>query len=120
WARVGAGSLPVNPPMAMTAWPPLASSRLAALCDPCTAAAHRVVVFSSALTSAEEVLTPPAPPAAPPGAAPAWPDADASRPAPACPLPPCGGPDVPSPPDRAVPLAPPGAVPLAPPGAVPD
>src|SRR5580693_9825081 len=70
-ARVGAGSVPVNPPIAMTALPPLASSRLAALLDPSTAAAQRVVVFSSALSRADDVPTPPGlpppkPPAEPP------------------------------------------------------
>src|SRR5258708_5477842 len=61
-ARVGAGSVPVNPPIAMTALPPLASSRLAALFEPSTAAAQRVVVFSSAWSSADERPAPPGPP----------------------------------------------------------
>src|ERR1700731_224342 len=64
-ARVGAGSVPVNPPIAMTAFPPLASSRLAALFDPSTAAAQRVVGFSSALSSADDEPAPPPP--KPPG-----------------------------------------------------
>src|ERR1700728_2581399 len=76
-ARVGAGSVPVNPPMAMTALPPLASSRLAALFDPSTAAAQRVVVFFSAAVSADDALAPPG--AAPPKPAPAPPEVREGR-----------------------------------------
>src|ERR1700729_1936330 len=74
-ATVGAGSEPVNPPIAITALPPLASSRLAALLDPSTAAAQRVVVFSSALSSADDGPAPPGLPPPPPGAPAAGPAA---------------------------------------------
>src|ERR1700722_10325220 len=92
-ATVGAGSEPVNPPIAITALPPLASSRLAALFDPSTAAAQRVVVFSSALSSADEVpaprgLPPPKPPSAPPARE--VPDGRAPRSVPAAPETPAG------------------------------
>src|ERR1700722_1089442 len=97
-ATVGAGSEPVNPPIAITALPPLASSRLAALFDPSTAAAQRVVVFSSAFSSADEVPAPAGPPARElrrarpaPGAREA-PDGRAPRSVPVRPL---GGPELP-------------------------
>ena len=54
----------MNPPIAMTGLPPLASSSGAALRDPVTAAPHRVVVFSSDLTIADGVPVPPDPPSA--------------------------------------------------------
>src|SRR4051794_9312693 len=65
-ASVGALSLPLNPPIAMTARPlPICSG--AALPAPLVAAAHRVVVLSSSATSAlfEVEPSPPNPP--PPG-----------------------------------------------------
>ena len=40
-ARVGAGSLPLKPPMASTGTPSLPSSSEAALVEPTVAAAHR-------------------------------------------------------------------------------
>src|SRR5882757_8329868 len=63
WARVGAGSEPLHPPIAMTALP-LVRMSVAALWSPTVAAAHRVVVFSSRLVSAEFAVA--SPPCAPP------------------------------------------------------
>src|SRR6266571_8253415 len=57
-ASVGAGSEPLQPPIAMTALP-LASSSEAALWSPTVAAAQRVVAFLSRAASAEFVDVPP-------------------------------------------------------------
>src|SRR4051794_13845195 len=62
WASVGALSLPVKPPMAITALP-VASSIPAACCEPMVAAAHFVFVL---LTSLPRAVLPEAPPPAPP------------------------------------------------------
>src|SRR5580698_8001979 len=99
--------------MAMTALPPVASSRLAAMPDPSAAAAHRVVVFSRAARRA--ALTP-AWPLAPPDGPPAVPVPASAVPAPAAASPgrpddgvPASAPDGPGP---AVPASP--AEPAAP------
>src|SRR5437764_2945977 len=55
---VGAGSEPLQPPIAITAFP-LASSSAAALWSPTVAAAQRVVAFFSRAASAEFVEVPP-------------------------------------------------------------
>src|SRR6476646_720274 len=61
-ARVGVGSEPLQPPIAMTALPPLANSRLAALWSPVVAAAQRVeVALSSAASSELDELSAPGP-----------------------------------------------------------
>src|SRR5256885_9160954 len=57
-ASVGAGSEPLQPPIAMTALP-LASSSEAALWSPTVAAAQRVVAFLSSAVSSELVDVPP-------------------------------------------------------------
>src|SRR5437773_4278503 len=72
WGRVGAGSDPLQPPMAMTALP-LASSRPAALWSPTVAAAQRVLVDASSAATALLGVAPPLPGvlcAVPPGAVP--------------------------------------------------
>src|SRR6266498_58714 len=59
-ASVGAGSEPLQPPIAMTALP-LANSSDAALWSPTVAAAQRVVAFLSKAASAEFADVPPPP-----------------------------------------------------------
>src|SRR5664279_4483592 len=83
-ARVGAGSLPVTPPMPMIA---LSVPRMypAADCAPVVAAAQRVVVASSSATSSLLVVVDPPPGAPPvlpvaPGAWPAVPSGDVAVP----------------------------------------
>src|SRR5882757_9359362 len=64
-SSVGAGSLPLQPPIPITALP-LASSSEAADCEPVVAAAHVVVVFASSSPTALLAVSWPPPPPKPP------------------------------------------------------